>query len=101
MRITVKAFANLRSILGGSHKILLELREGSSLKDLINTLSEKYGKLFKESILQPEKDEIHPYIKILLNGRDVEFLNGLLTKLNDGDEVVIIPPAGGGDKNLM
>lgn len=96
MLITVKAFATLRSILGGSNRITLEVKDGSNLKDLIDVLSEKYGKNFKESILQSGKDEVQPYIKILINGRDIEFLKGLLTELKDGDEVVIIPPAGGG-----
>lgn len=32
----------------------------------------------------------------MVNGKAIEWLNGLATKLNDDDEVVFLPPAEGG-----
>ena len=36
------------------------------------------------------------YIHVLLNGRNIVFLNGPETRLSDGDTVAILPPIGGG-----
>jgi molybdopterin converting factor small subunit len=33
---------------------------------------------------------------ILVNGREISVLNGLETKLNDGDEIVFVPVVHGG-----
>lgn len=33
---------------------------------------------------------------ILINGQDIEFLNGRYTKLSDGDNVAMIPLVAGG-----
>jgi molybdopterin converting factor small subunit len=35
-------------------------------------------------------------LAILVNGRNVELLDGLMTALRDGDEVVILVPTSGG-----
>jgi molybdopterin synthase sulfur carrier subunit len=36
------------------------------------------------------------YLHVLLNGRNIVFLNGPETRLSDGDTVAILPPIGGG-----
>jgi molybdopterin synthase sulfur carrier subunit len=36
------------------------------------------------------------YLHVLLNGRNIVFLNGPETELSDGDTVAILPPIGGG-----
>ncbi len=35
-------------------------------------------------------------VQVLVNGRNIEFLNNLSTKMKDGDVLVLIPPAAGG-----
>ncbi len=36
------------------------------------------------------------YLHVLLNGRNIVFLDGPETRLSDGDTVAILPPIGGG-----
>lgn len=46
-------------------------------------------------ILTPE-GELRPYVNIFVGERNVRHLQGLLTPLNDGDVVAIIPAVAGG-----
>ena len=59
------------------------------------TLELRYGKDFKEATTSPSTSGI-PNVSILVNGRDMDFLKGLKTELQEGDIVVLIPPVAGG-----
>ncbi|MEA2088066.1 MAG: MoaD/ThiS family protein [Candidatus Caldatribacteriota bacterium] len=91
MIVKVKAFANLREFFGGEMKV--DLKEGAILKDL---LSPFYLPPKAVKAIIDELGNIKPSILILKNGRNIRFLGGFLTKLEDGDEVSIFPPIGGG-----
>lgn len=95
LSIKVRVFANLRDVLGRK-EIELQSSEGATVRVLVDMLSEKYsnGKLRKE--IFDENDKVRKYVKILVNGRDIDFLDGPSTILNDGDIIAIFPPVGGG-----
>lgn len=93
MKLRVKFLASL-SELTGVLKTEVEVPDGVTVRKLIDILSEKYVKL-KEELLD-EKGDLRPMYNILVNGRAIEWLGGLETRLKDGDEVVFIPPAAGG-----
>ena len=40
--------------------------------------------------------KIKPYVKVIVNGRGIEVLDGLETKVGEDDALVIFPPVGGG-----
>lgn len=62
---------------------------------LIRALKHHYGEEFIEAVGRPFEDE-SPKVRILVNGRDIDFLNGPETELKDGDTVVLFPPIAGG-----
>ncbi|MCE4601120.1 MAG: MoaD family protein [Desulfurococcales archaeon] len=43
-----------------------------------------------------EDGRVREMYKVLVNGRDIEFLDGLDTVLRDGDVVDVFPPVAGG-----
>jgi len=92
MKIKVKFFATFRELFDGEVKEI-GLDNGSSIQDLVNLLCDsrqRRQKIFDHS------GGLRPYIKILKNGRHIEFLNGIRTELGDGDVVAMFPPVGGG-----
>ncbi|MCI4446390.1 MAG: MoaD family protein [Pyrobaculum sp.] len=93
MKLRVKFLATL-SELTGVLKTEVEVPDGLTVRKLIDILTERYVKLREE--LLDERGDLKPMYNILVNGRAIEWLGGLETRLKDGDEVVFIPPAAGG-----
>ena len=57
-------------------------------------LSETYGDRLREKLLTPDGTELGEEIIILVNGRHVEHLGGIDTKLSPTDVVSIFPCGG-------
>jgi len=80
----VKFFATLREITGKREEIV----EGNNVKEVLNALYKEYGEEFKK--------ELKERSMILVNGKNIEHLEGMETKVSKGDTISIFPPAGGG-----
>lgn len=93
--VKVSAVLEIASLLGG-RKQTLEIPEGSCVKDLLDVLVSRYGRPLAERLYRPGGEELRKDIYLFLNGRNIYFQNGLATALKDGDELLFIPPAGGG-----
>ena len=95
MSINVKFFAIFRDLLGLKE---LQLEAGSKedlkLIDLLESLFQRFGENFRSKIL--ENGNIRPKVNIMINGRNIKFLDGVNSPLKDGDIVAIFPPVAGG-----
>jgi molybdopterin synthase sulfur carrier subunit len=65
-----------------------------TLRELLQSLCGRYGRRFRDNIL--DGDEISKDIIILVNGRHIEHLEGLETRLYEKDEISIFPRVAGG-----
>ena len=67
---------------------------GATIRELIEDISGKFPD-FKEKVLA-EGGELHRFINVYANDEDVRYLEGLDTKVSDGDSVAILPAVAGG-----
>ena len=94
MPLTLKFIGAVRQISGKSH-LAINFSGFDTLRDLIGMLSKDMPDL--EKIFNTEKSSNSDSNSlILVNGKEISVLNGLNTKLRDGDEVVFIPVVHGG-----
>ena len=93
MPLTLKFIGALRQI-SGKTQLTVNFQEGMSLKDLVTKISQEMPQL--EKTFSDQLNDSRSNALILVNGREISVLNGLETKLNDGDEIVFIPVVHGG-----
>ncbi len=87
--IKVRLFANLREIVG-ERELFLDSTTVSGVLDLLTSIKpELRDVLFEEGALRP-------YITVLVNGRNINEIDGMMSALSEGDEIAIFPPVSGG-----
>ena len=90
MKVEVKFFTSLREITGKKVD-QVQLQSTTTVGKLLEGLSEKYGKEFKE-YLYNKKGKVHGFLSFLVNGKNINVLQGFDTKLKEGDIIAILPP---------
>ena len=91
----VRLVGVLRGVSGKS-SITVKIREGDTIATLIQRLSAEFGEDFKRVLVDSEQNDPRPNVLILVNGREIELLQKLETRLEDDDAVTIIPVSHGG-----
>ncbi len=89
----VKLFASFREGAGTSR---VEIEAGT-VRELLHKLTEKYEDLSDPLLVEKDgKEEVGSGVTVMLNGRNIRFLQGLGTELKEDDTIAIFPPIGGG-----
>jgi molybdopterin synthase sulfur carrier subunit len=88
--IRIRLYANLREIAGREVSVS---GEEAPLREILERLFQKRPALRDAMMVG---GELRPHFNLLLNGRNVLHLEGLETRVRDGDEVAIFPPVAGG-----
>jgi len=82
--------------LVGNGKISIQTKNNVRVIDVLNLLTEKYGKPFRNFVFKPKTNEINSYLMIALNGVHINIKNGLETQIEDDSELLILSATGGG-----
>ena len=72
-----------------------EIGEGGSVRSLLNRLGDRHHR-FRQIVFDSTAQRLSGRVVIFLNGRDLELVDGLETKLNDGDALTLVPFIEGG-----
>jgi sulfur-carrier protein len=93
----IRAYATLRDLLGGG-KLDMPLEAApdapATVGQVMDRLVEAHPALAAK--LWADDGHLTGYITILLNGRSVEYLQGMATPITDADTLSLFPPVGGG-----
>ncbi|MFF9867829.1 MULTISPECIES: MoaD/ThiS family protein [unclassified Streptomyces] len=90
MAIEVRIPTILRTYTGGAKAVE---GSGATLADLFADLETRHAGI-QERIV--DGGELRRFVNVYLNDEDVRFLDGINTKLSDGDNVTILPAVAGG-----
>ncbi len=99
IKIIVKTMGTFTEVFGFRERTI-EVK-GRTVRDLVELLKLKLGEIFTERVLDEDKSNIKPYVKVLVNGIGIDTLSRLDTEIKDGDVVAIFPPVGGGQENWI
>jgi molybdopterin synthase sulfur carrier subunit len=95
MKVTLHTILGIKDVVG-QRLTEIELSSGSTVGDFLTYMKERWGDKLSTRLFHPDSVEILPYVRVMVNGQTIEFLEGRETLLKDGDEILILPPASGG-----
>ena len=92
MKIKVRLFGDVAEMVGGKHTV--ELEDDSTILTLTNTIQRDTG--HSRGGYLGEFKVGGPDLAIMINGKNIQLLDGVETKLCSDDDVVIMPFVVGG-----
>jgi MoaD family protein len=92
-KVLFRTYGHPTHIVGGG-QVDIEFR-GVTVKDLIDELIRTFGTPMR-NILYPKGDKFSDMLYVLINGNNMIYLDGLASKLKDGDIVAVLPITAGG-----
>jgi molybdopterin synthase sulfur carrier subunit len=96
LKVTVDYLGSIKQTLGLKQAEQVELEENASVSDLLSMLAQKYGDPFKKAVYEPKGLDLKPHHILSVNGLLLNQLNGIETKLKDGDHIILMPVVTGG-----
>lgn len=94
VNVQVKVYATLRPIVGGAVVPLKRTGPGSTVRELVAEMVSSWPDLRPEMV--DEQGNLLQRIQIMVNGRNIHYLQGLDTVLAETSSVAVFPPVGGG-----
>ena len=89
LTVQFKFYSTMREVIG-RETLKLRLRQGATIEAALEILIRRYGDTLRQKLSQKRN------WVIMLNDRNITFLEDMETKLNDGDQIAILSPLSGG-----
>ena len=92
MELELRTFANFRDMIG--QKTLRREYDGDAVSagDVLHGIQEEYP----DMELFDDDGSLQEFVTVMKNGREITFIDGLETELEDGDTMSVFPPVAGG-----
>ncbi len=91
----IRVYATLRELMGSS-RLEVPVGAGTTAGDVLATLTHAHPALGPK--LWDGNQKLTGFVTILLNGRSIEYLQGLQTPVTEADVISLFPPVGGGSR---
>lgn len=89
----MRCLAALKRAVGGQGEVVVP--DATTVNEVLQSLHHRYGEEFKGRVFDGA-GKVRRYIAIQVNGKDIRHLAGLETKVNDTDEITLLPMVAGG-----
>jgi molybdopterin converting factor small subunit len=96
LKVIVEYLGYIKKKLDIDKSETIKLEKKTSVRELLIILANKYGKIFKKSVFDPQDEELKPYHMVSVNGLLLNQLAGMNTILKDNDKVILMPIVSGG-----
>ncbi len=95
MRIMVEYLGFIKNMVNKRFQELV-LKEGTTLDELLCKLSDLYGTAFTKNVFQHGQKDVKYGFVVTVNGVLIGQLQGIDTKLSEGDHVILMSLMSGG-----
>lgn len=96
MQVELRFFASFREAVG-SRTIDREFTSDQTVGDILSELDAEH----RDLQFFDDGGELRQHLSIMINGRDISFLDGLDSTLEDGDVLAMFPPVAGGSGRVV
>ena len=95
MKVRVQYFGFIKNLLNKKDECF-ELEDGASLSELLNKLAGINGPDFQKEVYEPGLKDVKMGFSVTVNGVLMGQIDGVDTKLSDGDNVILMSLMSGG-----
>lgn len=95
MRVKVHYLGMVRVTLNKKEEDI-EVSPKTTLFELLDKLANAYGEWFRNEVFEGDGEEVSEEIIVTVNGTAIGQLDGIKTKLEEGDVVALLPFFAGG-----
>ena len=96
LKVKVEYLGYIKKKIGSEREEEVAIKENALVADLLSVLSREYGESFRKAVYEPNGIDVKSNFIVTVNGYLLNQLNGIETRLKDGDRVVIMPIVSGG-----
>jgi molybdopterin converting factor small subunit len=94
VNVNVKLLGVFR-VFSGRDSVTLRL-ENPTVRQVVEDIAKFFPSETKHMLIDPELNDPRPNALVLVNEKEISVLQGLETKISEGDQVILIPVSHGG-----